>query len=93
MFYGFVQKSCFLKELGFFALHSVHQNALLEPAYAMIKWFKFFTFYWGVSFTNPYQQVFKNDIGEHQRVLESSGDTDLESNQFQFGCGTLTKIS
>ena len=35
----------------------------------------------------------KTDSGENLRVLESSGDIDSESKRFQFGRGTLTKLS
>ena len=44
-------------------------------------------------FINPYLHVFKNATGPNLCVLESSGGTDSESNRFQFGRGTLEKIS
>ena len=82
------------KEPGFFALHSVHQNALMEPSYALIQWFLLFTFLLGGSmFQTLIHTFFRCARGENQSVLEWSGDIDSESRRFQFARGTYPRLS
>ena len=59
-------------------------------------WYSDFSFHFlmgGSIFQTLINTSLKNSSFENQSVLESSGDTDSESERFQFCVGTLIKLS